>query len=229
MKPTVLLFDIDGTLVTTGGAGRRAMSRAFDQVCGRADALDGLRFGGMTDWGIVRWGFEKVTGPPEDVQIQALLEVYLSALEDEVGKLRSCVAHPGVEALLDAVSGQRRVAVGLATGNVEAGARTKLARIGLWERFGFGGFGCDHEVRSELLVAGAKRGAALLGEPWRECRVVVIGDTPKDVTAAKEIGALCVAVATGTYSLEELAETDADLVVPDLLDSATLATYLSAG
>jgi phosphoglycolate phosphatase-like HAD superfamily hydrolase len=111
---------------------------------------------------------------------------------------------PGVLELLDALEGSRGVALGLGTGNIEAGARIKLTPARLSERFAFGGFGCDAEDRAELLEAGARRGAAALGAARARCRVVIIGDTPLDVAAAHAIGAECLAVATGNFDVDAL-------------------------
>ncbi len=136
---------------------------------------------------------------PSTISIAA----YLAILAEELVASRA-VVHAGIEAALDAavIAG---AAVGLGTGNVRAGARLKLARVGLHERFAFGGFGCDHEARDALLRVGAERGASALGAPLDACRVVVVGDTPKDVAAARAIGAECLAVATGSFSTDALA------------------------
>ena len=105
---------------------------------------------------------------------------------------------------LDAARALPEVAVGLGTGNIREGARIKLERVGIYDRFAFGGFGCDAEDRTELIRRGAKRGADRLGANRDRCRVVVIGDTPKDVAAAQAIGAECVGVGTGSFSAEQL-------------------------
>jgi len=138
----------------------------------------------------------------------------------------ACLIHRGVEAALDAVSGRRGVVIGLGTGNIREGARLKLGRVGLFERFAFGGFGCDHERRDELLRVGAERGAALLGAPRSRCRVVVIGDTPRDVAAAHAIGAESVGVATGPHRREELAACGATFAVEDLAEEGAIAAML---
>ena len=209
MRPTVLLFDIDGTLVAMKGAGRRALVRAFGEELQRPDVFDALEFAGMTDPAIVRYGLTRAGMPPEPVLVARLLSAYVAALEDEVCRSTNCVVHPGVEALLDAAAARAEVAIGLGTGNVRAGARAKLERLGLYYRFAFGGFGCDHEERPKLIGIGAARGAAHLGRPLAECRVVVIGDTPRDVAAARAIGADAVAVATSSFSLDALRATGA--------------------
>lgn len=205
MRPTVLLFDIDGTLVDTGGAGRRAVERAFLARHGRPDACASIPFGGMTDRAICRGGLVAIGAEPSDDAIDALLEIYLDALADELARSPSARVHAGVEAALD-LARAAGCAIGLGTGNIAEGARRKLARVGLADRFTFGGYGSDHEIRSELLRVGAERGARTFGVQVTECRVVVIGDTPKDITAAQAIGAECLAVATGSFTVERLGE-----------------------
>ena len=111
-----------------------------------------------------------------------------------------------------------RIAVGLGTGNIEGGARIKLARVALNENFPFGGFGSDHEDRAELLAVGAARGAARLALPRSACRVVVIGDTPKDIAAAHAIDAESLAVATGPFPVDILRDAGATIAVPNLAD-----------
>lgn len=227
MKPTVLLFDIDGTLIETGGAGRRAIERAFVAAYGRADACAGISFAGMTDRAILRGGLTAVGAPVDASTVDALLAAYLPILEEEMATAQ-CRVHAGVLGALDAAHARPRCAVGLGTGNVREGARVKLRRIGLFERFAFGGFGCDHEDRAELIRVGAERGAAALGLPRSACRVVVIGDTPKDVAAAQAIGADSIAVATGSFSVAELTATGATIAVRDLTDPAALASLIEA-
>lgn len=227
-RTTILLFDIDGTLIDTGGAGRRAMERAFAKQTGRADAC---RFGfdGMTDRSIARKGLSAIGHEPTEQAIDDLLRAYLDALEPEVVSSPSFTTHPGVERALEGASRRERTVVGLGTGNVREGARIKLERPGLFERFSFGGFGCDHEERAELLRVGAARGAKLLEETLENCRVVVIGDTPKDVAAALAIGAECLAVATGRFGVEELFRAGATRVVRSLAEDEALGMLLEAG
>ncbi|WP_044235731.1 HAD family hydrolase [Chondromyces apiculatus] len=224
MRPTVLLFDIDGTLISSGGAGRRSFEKAVLRATDRRDACN-FSFAGMTDRSIARTALTNAGYEVTEEKIAALIEGYLGFLAEELPSSQ-CVVHTGIAEALDAVSGQEGVAVGLGTGNVHPGARLKLGRVGLFERFGFGGFGSDHEVRPELLRIGAARGAALLGAPMEACRVVIIGDTPKDVAGAKEIGAESIAVATGQYSVDELLACAPTWVFPDLTAEGALARLL---
>ncbi len=215
-RPTVLLFDVDGTLLSAGGAGRRALERAFGEQCGTAAPLRDVRFNGMTDPGIVRSGLERLGQPAEPRLVAAILDGYLRTLAGELARATGFRVLPGVVALLEALAGERRVAVGLGTGNLREGARLKLEHAGLAGHFAFGGFGCDHEERAELLRIGAARGAAWLGCRPDACRVVVIGDTPHDVAAARAIGAASVGVATGGCAPEDLRAAGATWAVTDL-------------
>lgn len=222
MRPTVLLFDVDGTLLTTVGAGRRALERSFMALHGTAAALSDIRLNGMTDRAIVRQALAAMgrpsTGDVAERAIDAVLAHYLETLADEVAAASGLALHPGVPALLDALAAMPHVALGLGTGNVREGARLKLGRVGAFDRFRFGGFGCDHEERAELLRIGARRGADLLGTSPAGCRVVVIGDTPLDVAAGRAIGADVVGVGTSGVDPGELIRHGARAAFADLTD-----------
>lgn len=192
-----MLFDVDGTLIDAGGAGRRAVERAFRRHLGEDRALAGLSFQGLTDPVIVRLGLARAGIAYEPRLAEAILASYLEALAEEVPRTAAYRVHPGVTALLATLAAWDATAVGLGTGNLEDGARLKLRRAGLAERFAFGGFGSDAEERAALLRIGAMRGAQRLGIPLADCRVVVVGDTARDVAAAAAIGAACLAVRTG--------------------------------
>ncbi len=227
-RPTILLFDVDGTLVLTGGAGRRAMNRGFAEVVGRPDACDGFSLAGMTDRAIVRAGLRAVGADDGASVIDQVLTAYLAALSDELSRADGYRVLQGVVPLLAALTGQPRVAVGLGTGNLRDGARIKLAHGDLWQPFAFGGFGCDAEDRAELVRKGAERGALGLGEPLDHCAVWVVGDTPRDVKAAQDNGFLCLAVATGGADLATLRSCAPELAVANLADSSVLSALLSA-
>lgn len=226
-RPTVLLFDIDGTLVTTGGVGRRAVERAFERVHGRADACALIRFDGMTDRSITRLGLEAIGALANDEAIDRLLEIYLAELAAELALSTPDTyrVHVGVPEALAAATA-RGMALGLGTGNVERGARLKLEHVGLNHHFDFGGFGCDHELRVELIRTGAERGARRLGLPVSSCRVVVIGDTPKDIDAARGIGAESIGVGTASFSAEQLLAHGATHAFADLSAPGALAALL---
>jgi phosphoglycolate phosphatase-like HAD superfamily hydrolase len=192
----ILLFDIDGTLISTGGAGRTAFITAFEAETGVCGAYEGFSFAGRTDRGIVRAGLEAAEIEVTAQLVDRVLDHYLHLLEGNVATSDEYVVHPGVHDAVEAVSGHG-AAIGLGTGNIEKGARIKLERAGLNPYFGFGGFGCDAEARAELIRAGAERGASKLGLPLSNCDVVVIGDTTRDVAAAHAVGGRCVGVGTG--------------------------------
>ncbi len=230
MRPTVLLFDIDGTLVTTGGVGRRALELAFERAYGRRDACAGFRLDGMTDRAIVRGGLVALGLAPSPASIDAVLTRYLDVLAEEVAAApaETYRVHEGISQTLDAAAARVHIAVGLGTGNIREGARIKLERVGLFRRFGFGGFGSDDEDRAALLRLGAERGAAALKVQLKEARVVVIGDTPKDVAAARGIAAESVAVGTGSYSAAQLREAGATWAFPSLAVPGAMEAVLGA-
>jgi phosphoglycolate phosphatase-like HAD superfamily hydrolase len=228
MQPTVLLFDIDGTLVTTGGAGRRAMELAFERLYQRRDACDSFKMSGMTDRAIVRKGLQAIGASPDEGAIDALIAAYVAALHEEIPKVqeRDYRLHPGMREAVEAALGRENFAVGLGTGNVRPGAKVKLERVKLYEQFSFGGFGCDAEDRTELIRHGARQGAQRLGCALDACRVVVIGDTPKDVAAAQGIGATCIGVGTGSYPAEELRRAGAEFAFDDFSAPGALHALL---
>jgi phosphoglycolate phosphatase-like HAD superfamily hydrolase len=225
-QPTIFLFDVDGTLLLTGGCGRRAFEHAFEHVTGQRRALDGFSFGGMTDRAIARMGLCAIGREANPSVVDQLLEAYLEALARELVSPLNFVILPGAHETVQALAARSGTALGLGTGNVRRGAQAKLAYADLWHPFSFGGFGCDHEDRAELLRAGAQRGAAQLSQPLADCRVVVIGDTVRDVAAAHAIGAECVAVCTGGDNEEKLRAAGADAVFQNLLHTDLLAALV---
>ncbi len=224
MSPRVVLLDIDGTLISCGGAGRSAMAQAVAAHVGRSDVLE-FRFGGLTDQLIVRRALDAAGVEASPSRIEAVLTTYLELLPAALDAATDYQVLPGVPSLLEALGDHRRVALGLGTGNIEGGARHKLQYGDLWQEFSFGGYGSDHEARDEILRIGAERGAAQFDEESAP-DVFVVGDTPHDVAAAQAIGAACIAVATGGFRLDELAVAGADLVVDDLTDPRALKILL---
>ena len=230
MRPTILLFDLDGTLVSTGGAGRRAIERAFNVLFadrgGSREACGHFSFAGMTDRAIARAGLRALGIDPNEDAIARVLPRYVELLDTELAPATAPGLRvlPGVTELLDRAAARREVATGLGTGNVVAGAKKKLSVCGLWERFPFGGFADDSEERPELILTGARRGAERLGAPLDRCRVVVIGDTPKDVAAARANRFDSLAVASGQHPLAELATVGATLTVGELSDPRVAAS-----
>ena len=226
-RPTVFLWDIDGTLISTAGAGRRALVETFQRRFGRGDVL-GFPFDGMTDPTILGQGLEALGMDPGQIEreLPATLAAYLEVLAEVCAQAREFRIHAGIEAALAATAGRPGVATGLGTGNIETGARLKLEPVGLYRHFAFGGYGSDHPQRAELLAIGAERGAGRLGVPRAACRVVIIGDTPKDIAGARAIGAECIAVATGSFSVAALREHGADHAFANLADPAAIPALL---
>jgi len=182
----------------------------------------------MTDRAIIRGGLERLGLASDDAAIDAICATYLAALADEMPHSEGFAVCPGVPGLLDTLAGREGVAVGLGTGNLREGARIKLEHARLDHHFAFGGFGCDHEHRPAIVRVGAERGAARLGMPLASCRVVVIGDTPRDVEAACAIGAESVAVETSGIDTAALRAAGATHVFPDLDRDGVLAALLAA-
>ena len=182
---------------------------------GLADGLGAMRLDGMTDRAIVREAAVAHGQACELAFVEAVLARYLVLLE---GNIAACAEYMVLPGVVDAVHALRAqgLLVGLGTGNVEAGARIKLARSGLNAHLPFGGFGSDAEDRAELLAAGVRRAEEQFGQSLAPEAVWIVGDTPKDVTAGRRIGARVLAVATGHYSVDALRDTGADVVVPDL-------------
>jgi len=183
----------------------------------------------MTDRAIVRAALSGIGRNAEESEIDAVLIRYVEILAKEVagvdsGKYR---IHRGIEPALAAAAALPHVALGLGTGNIREGARVKLNRVGIYERFAFGGFGCDHEDRTELLRVGARRGAERLGAFVQNCRVVIVGDTPKDVAAATKLGAQSLGVATGRFSTGDLKAAGATFAFADLSEPGALDALLN--
>lgn len=216
----LVLFDIDGTLVLTGGAGLRAMNRAIEEVLGHADGLDGIPIAGRTDWSILVDAVEKVGRQMDAALLDTLRDRYLVNLAVEIespGKGRKAVM-PGIRELLDELEARDDVLVGLLTGNFEEGAKIKLGHFDLWRYFTCGAYGGDAADRNALVPFAVER-ARTCGLPdIAPSDVLVVGDTPHDVACAHAAGALPVAVATGGYTVEQLRSSGAEIVFHDLSD-----------
>jgi phosphoglycolate phosphatase len=224
MQPLLVLFDVDGTLIDTAGAGRRAIERAFEQVHAvdlNTRHRDGIRYAGMTDPVIFR-NLGRALGVDEDQQRDRwthLLDAYLAALEDEMGREdpRRRVL-PGVPELIESLSAREGVYLGLLTGNLEAGARIKLSPFGLNPYFSGGGFASDHPERSEIARLAREKLARSFEVGFPAERVVVIGDTEHDVACARANGFRAVAVESGWVPREDLQKSGPDALFADLSD-----------
>jgi phosphoglycolate phosphatase len=223
MGPTIALFDIDGTLLRAGGAGRRAIELALGEALGGMSheiSLDSVDFAGRTDPWIVRAALVQLGVAVDDRLVDDVLRHYVAHLPRELEIASAFEVLPGVTSLLADLAMYDDVVLGLGTGNTKPAAYAKLARGGLDTFFAFGGFGSDHSERAELLRAGMQRGLERVGVQPGAAHVVVIGDTPHDVAAARAIGAQCVAVTTGGYDGPELEAAGACIVVSDLRSAA---------
>jgi len=212
------LFDIDGTLLRAGGAGARALDAVFAARHRLDRAMRDIDAGGRTDPWLVRQVFETRLGrAPSDAEVDEILEAYLPELVRELAASQTFRVLPHVTETLAWLEGRPGVGLGLATGNIERGARIKLDHAGLSPRFGFGGYGCDHEERPRVVARAIERGRARAGA-CADDRVVVVGDTVHDITAARACNVRVVAVATGSGSRAELAAAGADAVLDTLAE-----------
>jgi len=220
----VVLFDIDGTLITTGGAGRRALERTFGEHYGRSDVFVDFPFAGMTDRAIIREGLRRLGHSFEGHDIDKLFLHYVNGLKAELLLSRAeHRLHLGMAEAVAALRARPRTVVGLGTGNIMEGAKAKLTPLNAYSWFDFGGFGSDHEDRAELIRIGIERGRSRLSNPY--ARAIIVGDTPKDVAAAKKNDAVCIAVATGSYDVEALRDAGADHVFATLAENGALSAF----
>ena len=223
MKKKLILYDIDGTLVTTGGAGVRSLNRAFDTLFGIRDAFKDIAMAGKTDAQIMKEGLSVHGFQAMDGNLSKMEDMYLQYLREEIENPQRGIM-PGIKESLDLFN-QKGMALGLLTGNLEKGAKIKLGPFGLNEYFIDGAFGSDHEDRDELLPI-AIRKFANRGLDFKPRDCIIIGDTPRDVQCAKIHGAQCIAVATGPYSKEALLETEADIVLDSLREKEAYAGFI---
>lgn len=227
----LVLFDIDGTILLSAGAGRRAITSALSEEIGDASAFGRIRFDGKTDPQIVVELLEAAghTGPHSDERVQALCDRYVALLEEELVSARGMRLMPGFPAILDRLEDTAGVVLGLLTGNVARGAALKLRAAGVDpERFRVGAFGSDSGHRPDLPAIAVERAARIFGRVPAGEEVVIIGDTPADVACGIGIGARAVAVATGSFGVAELEACGAHAVFADLADiDAAIAAILA--
>lgn len=228
----LVLFDIDGTLLRSAQAGRRALRAAFEDEFGDLSFFDAVRLDGKTDPQIVA-ELHSAAGCPErntPRTIARLLDRYLEELEREIAD-RGHLVHPcpGVPELLDALTERQDVVTGLLTGNIVSGARLKLGAAGIdFGRFRVGAFGSDSAHRPDLPSIAAERAAPLFGRRPHGDEVVIIGDTPADVACGAGVAARAVAVATGSFSVTELTATGASATFATLADTQAVLKAIVA-
>ena len=226
----LVLFDIDGTLLSTEGAARRAFHSAMLDVYGTAGPIDTHSFAGKTDPQIARelLTLAGLSGAQIDAGLNRLWQGYLQGLAAELDSpAHSTRVMPGVVPLLDRLAGmQERVVVALLTGNIRPGAALKLESGGIAGHFRFGAFGSDHERRDELPAIAVERALDRTGHTFRGGDVVILGDTPFDVSCGRGIGCRAAAVATGPFAGEALADAGADVVWDTLEDTDAVVDWI---
>jgi phosphoglycolate phosphatase len=219
------LFDIDGTLVASGGAGKAALELALTEEFGITLRVQ-IPYSGRTDRAIARDLLRCHEIDDTTENWQKLREGYLARLPDSLNRHQGRVL-PGILALLHELQRRGEIALGLLTGNVRAGARVKLGYYGLFEHFAFGGFGDLHFDRDDVAREALAQARTHLDPQMTPDRIWVIGDTPLDVRCARAIGAKVLAVATGLHSLDQLEEASPDLALSDLADSSSFLELLA--
>lgn len=230
----IFLLDIDGTLLLTGGAGQKAFAQTLADEFGIGEIIHPVMFAGRSDRAIAMDLF-RLHGVEESVENwQRFCGSYISRLESALVANQGLVL-PGASELVMGLAGRDDVALGLLTGNVLQGAKRKLVHYDLWHWFAFGGYGDEHTHRNDIaataLAAGREhvysRGSAQPnGRQLRHGEVIVIGDTPHDVTCGRSIGARCVAVPTGHTTADELRQTNPDVLVETLEDIEPILALL---
>ena len=218
-RPRAVLFDIDGTLISTGGAGARSWRYAFDELHGIPADIGQFTDAGMTDPTVARLTFKSAVGhDPSPTELATVMAAYLDRLPYEVEHSEKYRVLDGAEDLLKRLARDHGILLGITSGAVEAAAHIKLSRAGFNRYFPFGGYGSDSADRVELTRRAIERGGMLVGERLDPADVFVVGDTPKDLDAAHGAGCLALGVATGHYSREQLEEAGADIVLDSLRD-----------
>ena len=211
----LLLFDIDGTLIHSGGAGVHALKSAFRERFGIADDLQDIEIAGMTDSGIVISILNKHKIPATNENVSAFLDSYVHFLSLELPRRKGKLL-PGVLELLERLKSRPHLVLALLTGNVSRGAQLKLEHYGVWHFFEFGAFADDHQDRNRLGPFARARAKEKHSREFSTSEIDVIGDTPRDIACGKAFGARTIAVASGTWSREQLAEYQPDFLIDDL-------------
>lgn len=212
----LVLFDIDGTLLHSGGAGVKAFARAFASEFGVNEGTERMKFAGRTDVSLVREFFSLSGIEATPKNFERFFKAYVNWLEQMI---RECQggACPGVLEMLRGIEALPDPPhMGLLTGNIQRGARIKLGHYQLWEKFPFGAFADDHEDRDQIAAVALQRGSERAGRALRGEEILVIGDTPMDIRCGRAIGAKVLAVATGSYTVEDLLLHKPDWAVADL-------------
>ena len=214
----LVLFDIDSTLINTGGAGIEALKLTSKKRFGTDDDLSGIEIAGRTDSGIVRQILSKHEIPPTDDELGRFFDTYIELLAEQLPICEGRVL-PGIAELLARLHARPYIILALLTGNLARGAQLKLEHYGLWKFFPFGAFADDHHDRNELGTVACARALERTGSQFIPSSVDVIGDTEHDVACGKAIQARTIAVATGSRPRERLAQSEPDFLFDDLSDT----------
>ncbi len=211
----LFLFDIDGTLLLSGGAGEAALEDALEARFGTREGLETITLAGATDGAIAGQLLRYHGVEPTLEEMQRFLDLYLESLHRRLPEHPGTLL-PGIVELLDLLHADPQAAVGLLTGNLRRGAEIKLTHFGVWHYFEFGAFADDHTDRNQLGPFALQRAWEQSGNEFSPEQTYVLGDTPRDIECGRAIGARTVAVATGQYSLAELAAHEPDYLLADL-------------
>ncbi len=222
----VWLFDIDGTLITSGGAGQAAMAAAMAESFGTEPDASAVAFAGRTDRSIVSDLFRHHGVKETPSNLASFFAAYLRQLNTTL-ECRDGGVLPGVQIWLDQLASRDSTHIGLLTGNLQHGARRKLKHYQLWHYFGFGGFGDDHLDRDDVAREALTAAERHTDQSIDVSQVWVVGDTPSDIKCARAIGANVVAVATGKHTRSQLRESGPDVLLDDLSDATSLEPLLS--
>jgi phosphoglycolate phosphatase-like HAD superfamily hydrolase len=217
-RKRLLLFDIDGTLVNTGGAGIEALKLIVHNRFSAKDDLRDIEVAGKTDRAIIRDILRKYQVEPTEKNIASFAEDYIRGLPLSLSRSRGRVL-PGIQPLLERLKPQPNIALALLTGNLQQGARLKLQHYGLWDFFEFGAFADDHHDRNELGAFARERAQRKHGHDFDAADIDVIGDTNYDIACGNAFGARTIAVATGSWSRERLQACSPDFLFDDLADT----------
>lgn len=227
-KTTLVLWDIDGTIIVSHGAGVRAMERGFQKRFGLPCDLSKIDWAGRTDSWITSEVLRHNNLPATPENIQAYLEGYLETLPVELANGQQGTVLPGILELLETLHTHPHIAQGLLTGNLRRGAEFKLTHYQVWHYFEFGAFADDSPRRNDLGPHALRRASALHGVEFTAANTFIIGDTPHDIECGKVIGAQTIAVATGNYSLAELQAHQPTAAFADFSDTAAFLRTIGA-
>jgi phosphoglycolate phosphatase len=225
MQKRLVLFDIDGTIVNTGGAGVMSLRNMVHQRFDAADDLHDIEIAGKTDRAIIRDILRKYGTDPSEQNISEFAKNYVADLRNELQRCRGRVL-PGINRLLNHLQSQSHIVLALLTGNLKRGAQLKLEHYGLWHFFEVGAFADDHHDRNELGAFARRRAREKHGHDFDSADIDVIGDTGHDISCGKALGARTIAVATGSWSRARLEACAPDFLFDDFSEVENVMTSL---